>query len=231
MYLNVGSGIAILYFCTLIEIQKTFSGNITFAVSAVAIGYSGGSIAAGFTLPHLLAAFGWRGTIALVGVFVLNAVPLGCAFSARRSSSNVSQQKLSIDEQDDDTCSRIKLISRVIREALNFKIFLNPMFALFCLGRFCVRFAFCASFSLTPTRAIAIGLTLQQGTQLMSMYSIATLLFRLVFGVFTYRRQVSNIITVIVCSVAGAAFMMAIAVTINFWWLVAWYMAFGIFVG
>lgn len=75
-----GVGVAIVYLCAVVEIQRTFPKNVTFAQTMASMGYSGGSVMAGITVPPLIATFGWRGTMMLTAAALLNALAFGCAF-------------------------------------------------------------------------------------------------------------------------------------------------------
>lgn len=231
-----GVGVAIVYLCAVVEIQRTFPNNVTFAQTMASMGYSGGSVMAGITVPPLIATFGWRGTMMLTAAALLNALAFGCAFIRRRRPGAELEKKRSHSVASGHVmcaspAKATRVMGKMAREALDCSICARPKFLIFCFARFCVRFTFSASIALTPARATSVGLTLAQGTLLNSAYSVATLLFRLVFGVLTYKRQVSSLLIVIIFSASGAAFMTAIAFTTEFYSLLVCYMGCGICIG
>ncbi len=65
-----------------------------------------------------------------------------------------------------------RTLGQVLKEALDFSMFRNTTFVLLCVGRVNMWFAFQTILSHTPSRAMSIGLTLQQGTMLISFFGI-----------------------------------------------------------
>ncbi len=110
-------------------------------------------------------------------------------------------------------------------------MFGNATFVLFCVGRLNIWFAMQALFSHTPSRAVAIGLTLQQGTLLLSFVSVGSFLCRLILIGVTHAANISIIAIAITCALMGAAFLAAIAFTSHYYVFVVQHVAVGMTLG
>ena len=225
-----------VYLCAIVEIQQSFSKNVSFAQTMASIGYSGGSVLAGIIMPPLLLSFGWRGTMALVGATLLNSVAVAYSFRDRPKSSSLSSALSSPSSPDKVEGSiskqtKVSVVRSIFSEALDFSLFKNPMFALLCCARFCVWFAFHCYFSHSPSRAVSVGLTLQQGTFLLSATSIGTFSCRPVLAFVAHKWHISNIITVIIFSLISSGLMVITSFAVEFYALVAMAVINGMAVG
>ena len=237
LYLCSGLGNSILQLCAVVEVQQTFSSSaVVMAQMLSYIGFSLGGIVAGIIMPSLLLTFGWRGTMALEGAVMLHGLVLASAFVSHYHVKVVDQYlKSDIDDSDSKKKSvnqpaRLR-VGSVLRETCDFSLFGNVTFLMFCLGRIGVWFAFQCVYAHTPSRAVEVGMTLQQGTLFLSFVSIGTFLCRPIYAAVTHFCKVSNIISAIVCAFVSAVILMAIAFTEEFNSLIAMYIALGMSLG
>lgn len=209
-----------LYLAAMVQNQTTFSQNVVFAHTVASLGFSGGTALAGIIVPRLLVLLGWRGLMAIEAAVMLHTIPLSYCFINCRMKQTQSLSFVVIDETQNLTQirqSKLKLKNaaemclKLTVRSFDFRLFLSGIFLIFCLARIGGFGAFYSIIAHTPGRAVHEGLSLQQGTQLVSAMSFATFASRPFLAALTFKYYLNEVTIAAVCAPLAALATTAVA--------------------
>lgn len=209
-----------LYLAAMVQNQTTFAQNVVFAHTVASLGFSGGTALAGIIVPRLIVLLGWRGLMAMEAAVMLHTIPLSYCFINCRVKQTQSLSLFVIDETQNLThIHRAKLKLKNAAEtclkltvrSFDFRLFLSGVFLTFCLARIGGCGAFYSIIAHTPGRAVHEGLSLQQGTQLVSAMSFTTFASRPLLAALTLKYHLNEVTIAAVCAPLATFVTIAVA--------------------
>ena len=213
-----------LYLSALVANQQTNSDNVTFAHTVASLGFTGGPMVAGFVVPVILAEFGWSGLMAIEGAMMLHALPLSYSFKVRRAQQNSRINAIGTSNK------KVRSLPRDMAASLS--LFCHRTFLVHCVGRIGAQFSYLGMMSHTPGRAVYIGLTLSEGSLLLSLMSLGAVVSRIVFATILYKwPSIDNVVAAAVCAALSALVLVVITFTTSFISLAVQYALYGCFHG
>jgi len=159
-----------------IILHQRFRRNRNLASGIGMLGISFGGIFASFVTNQLIEAYSWRGAFLVLGAIQAHRIPL-CLFF--RTPKTLTSQSNHVPETSSRRISG-QMILRYLKETFNFSILCYARYSTYAIVFFIHMFCLIGYSQHTVNRAIQVGLSSDQAVASTSLYSILSVVARLI---------------------------------------------------
>ena len=191
-FLFVGIGLGCIVDPPFALLGQYFDDNYSFANGFAFLGGSTALIVFGPLTQILDTAYGWSGTVLVLGGIFLNVVVCGALLKpSLRHKRTEEQEYLQLKDSDDNSCSNKKCKAHML-DVLHLSIFRDPAFYILIIVSSTIRFTHTGWVIYLVPRAIAIGVAPLTATLVATVGGVGDAVGKILPGIVKYYVVVST---------------------------------------
>ena len=215
MVCSSGIGFCISALPAPVIVQHHFSHNRALASGLAMLGFSIGNIVGPRITEQLLEAYGWKGTLLIMAGLMANRAPIGLTFWPPKKIRTSYKQNSDSENKSEKSCRS------TVTDVVDFSLFKNKAFSLFCLGSMMEMFYITAFINHLPSYAVHKGHSLEQAAFLSSLIFISNTSVRLVVSFVSNLKCVNKVVQYAMGCLVGSGAIMIMLLADSYYGIMA----------